>query len=283
MLVKSRNRATLRKTLATMPETLDQTYNRILYAISGEDCAYAIRILQQLTFSARPLCVEEIAQVVAIDVSRDPPFNHEEVLEDPLKALNIYSSLVTISINEAKGRSNPPQQIIALAHYSVQEYLVSDKIKQGPAKQYSMHKAKCHSIITTACLKYLIQLQQPLTKDFIQTSALARYTAEFQANYLVKKREKVEGLIQTAMVFMSIENPTYLTQIQLYNPDRPWMRPDLRKGLESVAAPLYYTAILGLSEITKLLLNQGAKVNTKGGRYNNALHAASLKGHKQVA
>ena len=61
------------------------------------------------------------------------------------------------------------------------------------------------------------------------------------------------------------------------------MRPDLRKGLESVAAPLYYTAILGLSEITKLLLNQGAKVNTKGGRYNNALHAASLKGHKQVA
>ncbi|KAF1828132.1 hypothetical protein BDW02DRAFT_280688 [Decorospora gaudefroyi] len=132
----------LRKSLATLPRTLDQTYDRILTSISEEDCVYAMRILQWLTFSARPLSVREVAEVVAIDVARDPAFDRDEVLEDPLEALDICSSLVTITNNKADGRSRPAQQIIALAHYSVQEYLVSDRIRQGSAKQYSMQQAK---------------------------------------------------------------------------------------------------------------------------------------------
>ena len=59
----------LRKSLATLPQTLDQTYDRILTAISEQDCDFAMRILQWLTFSARPMLVEEIAEVVAIDVA----------------------------------------------------------------------------------------------------------------------------------------------------------------------------------------------------------------------
>ncbi|KAF1977277.1 hypothetical protein BU23DRAFT_453456 [Bimuria novae-zelandiae CBS 107.79] len=44
-LAKCRNRATLRKALATLPLTLDQTYERILSAISEADSEYAIRIV----------------------------------------------------------------------------------------------------------------------------------------------------------------------------------------------------------------------------------------------
>ena len=104
---------------------------------------YAMRILQWLTFSARPLSVTEVAEVVAIDVAREPAFDRNEVLVDPLEALDICSSLVTITKNEEDGRLGSTQQIIALAHYSVQEYLVSDRIRQGSAKQYSMQEAAC--------------------------------------------------------------------------------------------------------------------------------------------
>ena len=52
----------LRKSLATLPRTLDQTYDRILIAIGEEYSEYAMRILQWLTFSARPLSVEEVAE-----------------------------------------------------------------------------------------------------------------------------------------------------------------------------------------------------------------------------
>jgi ankyrin repeat protein len=46
--------------------------------------------------------------------------------------------------------------------------------------------------------------------------------------------------------------------------------------------PLYYAALLGFSIVTRLLLNAGAKVNAQGGRYGNALQAASEGGHEQV-
>ncbi|KAI1522072.1 hypothetical protein PtrSN002B_012259 [Pyrenophora tritici-repentis] len=130
-LGKCCNRAMLRKSLASLPRTLDQTYDRILSTISEEYSKYAMRILQWLAFSARPLSVEEIAEVVAIDVARDPAFDRDEVLEDPLEVLDICSSLVTITKNKADGRLRPAKQIVALAHYSVQEYLVSDRIRQG--------------------------------------------------------------------------------------------------------------------------------------------------------
>jgi hypothetical protein len=62
-----------------------------------------MRVLQWLTFSTRPLLVKEIAEVVAIDVARDPAFDRDEILEDPLDALYICSSLVTITINNSAG------------------------------------------------------------------------------------------------------------------------------------------------------------------------------------
>jgi ankyrin repeat protein len=272
----------LRKSLVTLPPTLDQTYDRILSAITEEDAEYAMRILQWLTFSARPLYVEEIAEVVAIDVARDPAFDRDEVLEDPLEALNICSSLVTITTNGEGGRSGSVRQIVALAHYSVQEYLVSDRIKQGQAKQYSMIEVECHNVIAEGSLKYLMQLQQPLSEEALKISVLARYSAEFWSSHVTKSTDRVKGTSRLAMTLFSKKNPAYLTWIQLCDPDNSWREPDLRKGLESTATPLYYAARLGLRAITKLLLNAGADANAQNGKYDNALYVASEGGHEQI-
>ncbi|OAL53544.1 fibronectin type 3 and ankyrin repeat domain protein 1, partial [Pyrenochaeta sp. DS3sAY3a] len=247
----------LRKALATLPQTLDQTYDRILTAISEEDREYAMRILQWLTFSLRPMSVDEISEVVAIDVARDPAFDRDEVLEDPLEALSICSSLVTISTIQPKEESDSAQQILTLAHYSVKEYLVSDRIKQGPATRFNINESQCHGFMMDGCLKYLLHLQQPLSEEAIQTSTLARYAAEFWSSHLRQTGEDMQRLSQAAMSLMSTENPAYLTWIQLYDLDH-------------------------LNTVVKLLLDQGAKVDTQGGRYDNALHAASAKGHNEV-
>jgi hypothetical protein len=209
-LGKCCNRTMLRKSLATLPRTLDQTYDRILSAISEEHSEYAMRILQWLTFSARPLSVEEIAEVVAIDVARDPAFDRDEVLEDPLEALDICSSLVTITTNEAEERPSSAQRIIALAHYSVQEYLVSDRIKQGEARQYSMQEVDCHNALTKGSLMYLIQFQQPLSTAVLQASALARYAAEFWSSHLRKTGDEMDQVSQLAISLMGREEPAYL-------------------------------------------------------------------------
>ena len=268
--------------LATLPQTLDQTYERILTAISEEDCVYAIRILQWLTFSARPLSVREVAEVVAIDVAREPAFDRNEVLVDPLEALDICSNLITVTTDEPDGRLRPAGQIIALAHYSVQEYLVSDRIKQGSAKQYSMQEAECHNVITRGSLKYLMQLQQPLSREAVEASALARYTAKFWSSHLQKTGDKIAQVNQLAMSLMAIEEPGYLNWIQLHDPDDQFEGMNLERSLHSFPMPLYYAALLGLSMIASMLLDKGANVNAQGGKYGNALQAASAEGHEQM-
>jgi hypothetical protein len=280
-LARCRSRATLRKSLATLPQTLDQTYDRILTAISEDDREYAMRILQWLTFSARPLSVEEVAEVVAIDVAGNRAFDRDEVLEDPLEALNICSSLVTVTTNAAERGASPPQRIIALAHYSVQEYLVSERIKLGQAKRFSMHDFDCHNTISKGSLIYLLQFQQPLSTEVLDASALARYAAEYWSSHIQKTQDETEGSL-LAMDLLLADNSAYLNWIKLYDPDRSWAGPNLKKGSDSVATPLYFTAKLGLGTITKLLLDNKADVNAQGGEYGNALQAASEGGHEQV-
>jgi ankyrin repeat protein len=271
----------LRKSLATLPQTLDETYDRILTAINKEDREYAMCILQWLTFSARPLSLKEIAEVVAINVARDPAFDRNEVLEDPLEALNICSSLVTTTKDKSEGRRGPAQRFIVLAHYSVREYLVSDRVKQGQAKQYSMQEVECHKAITKGSLMYLIQIEQLLSTETLETFALARYAAEFWSTHLRRTGDETEGTL-LAMGLMSTDKPAFLNWIKLCDPDHPWEGPDLDRGPDTVATPLYYAASLGLTLTTRLLLGKDADVNVQGGVYGNALQVASAEGHVQV-
>jgi hypothetical protein len=57
--------------------------------------------LRWLAFSARPLRVKEVSEVVAIDIERDPAFARQEVLEDPLEVFDICPSLITIATFDA--------------------------------------------------------------------------------------------------------------------------------------------------------------------------------------
>jgi ankyrin repeat protein len=272
----------LRKSLETLPRTLDQTYDRILCAISEEYSEYAMRILQWLTFPARPLSVEEVAEVVAIDVACDPAFNRDKVLEDPLEALNICSSLVTITTNEAEAGWRPAQRRLVLAHYSVQEYLLSDRIKRGQAKQYSMQEEECQNTIAKSCLKYLTQFQQPLSNEALETFALARYAANFWSDHLQKTGDNKEELSRIVVNLLSPGSPAYLVWIHLADPDLTlglWFGVIRQNGL---ALPLYYAALLGLSIVARMLLDRNADVNAQGGQHGNALQAASYKGYKQV-
>jgi ankyrin repeat protein len=253
-----------------------------------------MRILQWLTFSARPLTVKEVAEVVAIDVTREPAFDSDEVLTDPLEVLDICSGLVTIV--EMSGhhaysaeledlhfhRYNEGVHIVTLAHYSVQEYLLSDRIKQGPAKQYSMQEVDCHVAITKGTMAYLNQFQQPIPEDVLEYSALAVYSARFWIHHFRKTRDERENLSRLVMDLFSVENTLFLTWNQLYDPDSSRHWPDLNISLENIPTPLYYGALLGLPIITKFLLGRGADVNAQGGRYGHALSAAAAHGHKDV-
>ena len=57
----------LRQYLNELPETLDETYDRILKGINKAQRDNAHRLLQCLTVAVRPLLVEELAELLAFD------------------------------------------------------------------------------------------------------------------------------------------------------------------------------------------------------------------------
>lgn len=289
MLAKSRNLATLRRSLASLPQTLDQTYDRILTAIREEDRVYAIRILQWLTFSERPLTIEEVAEVAAIDIQSEPIFDRDEVLIDPLEALDICSSLITVTGSAEKrknqdGRLADPR-ILSLAHYSVQEYLVSDRIKLGPAKQYHMQEGESHEAIMKGCIGYLNQFLGPISPAQFDISALAMYSADFWISHFEKSGDEKENICRLVLSVFSVDSPAYQSWLRLSDPEALGMyqATDLERELDDMATPLYYAARLGLSKITQLLLDQGADIDVHGGLRENALLAALTEGHTTVA
>ena len=279
-----RTRASLRRSLGTLPPTLDKTYDRILSAISEADSQYAVPILRWLTFSARPLSVDEVAEIVAIDLEDEAKFDREEVLEDPLDVLNICSSLVIMTTDEKDRETRSARQIVALAHYSVKEYLLSDRIGKGSAAQYGMQHAVCHDAIARSCLGYLLQFQgvEMLGQNNAKEFRLADYSARFWIEHAQATEEQTGGYSQEAMVLFWEKKNAYLNWLRIHNPDRSWEMPDFKKILKLLPAPLYYASLFGLRRVVELLVEKGADVNAQGGDYGNALQAASYRGHEAI-
>jgi hypothetical protein len=283
-LRKCRNRMALRQTLTTLPQTLGETYERILCAINEDDSEYAIRILRWLTFCCRPLLVEEIAEVVAIDVERSRAFNSEEVLEDPLEVLSICSSLVTITATEDHLST---KRIVTLAHYSIKEYLSTERILQSRAARYSIRGIDCNEFIAKGCVSYLLQFQgsDPFSSATIQESKLALYAAKFWITHTQAAAPNAEDLNRLIMELFSTENRAYLNWIRIYTLDRPWVLPEFDKTLSEVPDPLYVASFNGLTEIVDLLLfKASADVNAQDGEYGtaSALQAAASRGYDKT-
>src|ERR1700722_1852600 len=89
----------VRRTLSELPESLDETYERILKEIKKPNRAHAQRVLQCLVVAIRPLCVAELAEVLAVDFDAEgvPKLNAHWRWEDQEQALQVAcSSLIAI-------------------------------------------------------------------------------------------------------------------------------------------------------------------------------------------
>jgi ankyrin repeat protein len=272
-LGKCRNRAALRKSLATLPLTLEKTYDRILLAITEEDSIYAIRILQWLTVAERPLSVDEIAEVVAIDETRERVFDEEEVLQDPMDALEICSSLVTVQ-DITYGEKAPWAQVVTLAHYSVKEYLISERICAGQLSRYSMNIDTCHARLARACLGYLQQILQVRLglEEHLRISKLLPYCSDYWMCHMNRAGKCEIGTARTAAQFLSSGSTAYRSWLEIYEVGRPWLYPEIITTEDKAVDPLYYAASFDLVDVLRVLLDEGADATTQTGRDIHADH-----------
>jgi hypothetical protein len=98
-LRRCRSRFQVEKQLGRLPKDLYDSYDRIFCRIDERDQEDALKLLQWLAFSIRPLELDELAEVVTVDFeSRDLPWiDCNRRYGDAEDILEVCSGLVSIT------------------------------------------------------------------------------------------------------------------------------------------------------------------------------------------
>ena len=277
----------VRCTLDELPESLDETYERILKEIKKPNRDHARRLLQCLVVAIRPLSVKELAEVLAVDFGDTegiPKLKLNWRWEDQEQALlTSCSSLISII-------GTDDSRVVQFSHFSVKEFLIAERLATssglGDVSRYYIALKPAHMILAQACLSVLLlpddRVEQQEQNDVGKNSPLAEYAARHWVTHA--QFENVSSFLRKAMeFFFDRDKPYFAAWIELYNVDT---FPDLETAplywfsvsRKTHATPLYYAALCGFQDLVKhLVVRYPQHVNTTGGVYMTPLVAA-LKG-----
>jgi ankyrin repeat protein len=274
----------LRQYLNELPETLDETYDRILKGISKAQKDNAHRLLQCLTVAVRPLLVEELAELLAFDFQAPasggiPIFKEDWRWDNEEEAvLSTCSSLITIIPRR-------DHRVVQFSHFSVKEYLTSPRLAQSPhgdVSRFRIDLERAHTVMAQACLATLLRLDEHCGKDDAKVSPLVKYAAHHWVDHV--QSEKVASRVRDGMddLFDS-SKPHFAAWVRVHNIDERWssFEPSSQDG---VGSPLYYAAFCGFCDLAeRLIIKHPDQVNARGGRILSPLPAALSKRHFRVA
>ncbi|KAI9878600.1 MAG: hypothetical protein M1830_000460 [Pleopsidium flavum] len=307
VLRRCRKLPLLRQRLRELPNTIDETYDRILLNIPEDDQQAAHATLQWLAFSQRPMTLGEISEAIAVD-TRQRCFAVESRFLDAHSILEICSSMVTLSesgiendlasigsdLGTTEDDSESTESVVTdemkelqLAHYSVKEYIVSERIRSGRAKAFAVVEAQAQEYMAEASLVYLLSFDKPdsLYKDVWNHFPFLKYAARywFKHSQTVTRDAGQQVLNLTRSLFDAENNSCFINWLRIWEPDDRYDNPKLSRSSESVKPPLYYAALMGLLGVGQLLIEEGANVNAQSGSYGTALNAASAEGNEAIA
>lgn len=298
-LAKCSNLHKLRRALRTLPRTLEETYDRILLTVDEELRDDALKLLQWLAFSARPLALAEMAEVFAIDRSKPiPQFDPDQRPRDPRDLLDLCSSLVSISyiIPHDVDYGNPlrlmPDSVshsgmLSLAHLSVKEYLISDQIKKSLVSCYHLDRKNADTAMSRDCLAYLLRFNTVnCLKQCAEVSvSFGRYAAEFWINHARSEDGSIQNNVYPLVKSLFVpESERFNNWVALFDIADPTRRSASLDLPTNAIHPLYYASQMGLDIILgQLLLGcNPTVVNLHGGEHGGALACASSHGHKTI-
>jgi Ankyrin repeats (many copies) len=309
--------ASIRKALNELPITLDETYERTLQRIPEEQREHAHRLFQCLIAAIRPLRLEELAEIFAIQFDSDVSLSLEEGWRpvDPEAAvLTACSSLITIVDVEGS-------KIIQFSHFSVKEFLTSERIatsKVGSTPQHYIQLEPAHTILAQACLAVLLQLDESTDDERMRTFPLAMYAARHWVDHAKFKnvashvRDAMERLFDPQRPHLPVWTWIYDIHRNRSLYETPLAGVD-REERFTAATSLFYAVCCGFSglvehlitkhpecindeghtplhkacyeedlECMRLLLEHGADVDARDGRNYAPLHLAAKYGRVEA-
>ncbi|KAJ5835750.1 NACHT nucleoside triphosphatase [Penicillium robsamsonii] len=258
-LARCRHEVAMKKALVSLPENLNETYRRMIANIPDELKSDAIRLLQFLVHSKRPLKLAAAIEIIATQTENESQgFDIKRRLFHENDIMDYCPGLVTIV--------HDPRKVLHLTHFSVKEYLL---------KENQFNDTTASVSITRTCLTYLTDITGS-NKEITQHFPLARSAAELLTGH-VSLAQASEDIVRMTVRFLE-RDATFQRWGRLYQADRSWVNhPGPPEG-----SRLYYASFFGLVIAAQELISNGADVNAQGGHYGNALQAASLQGYQDM-
>jgi len=274
----------LRQFLNELPETLDETYERILRSINKAQKDHARRLLHCLTIAVRPLRVEELAELLAFDFQTSssrgiPKLKEDWRWDDQEEAVpSTCSSLIAIV-------PSGDSRVVQFSHFSVKEYLTSLRLAQshGDVSRFHIDLDAAHTILAQACLGKLLRLDKHAGNSDAKEFPLVNYAVQHWMDHA--RFGKVSSRVRDGMDdLFDISKPHFAAWLRVHDMDEDWIGfSPWSRGLDHGGSPLYYAAFCGFYDLVeRLIMKHPEQVNAGGGRILAPLPAALYKGHSHI-
>jgi hypothetical protein len=247
----------------------------VLKEIGEANKFYALRLLQCLAVAKQPLFVDQLAEILALDFGAEeaiPELKENWRWKDQQEAiLSTCSSLISV----VRGYSSPAVQF---AHFSVKEFLTSDRLATSSADISCFHilPKPAHIVFVKACLGILLR------SDSRAYSPLERYAAVYWVDHarFEKAWEHVKDGVQC---LFDPEKPHLYTWLEIsYLEDTPFF-----SGYylyKHRGSPLYYASLCGFHDLAAHLISENPQdVTGHIGRRPTPLVAALSGGYLDIA
>ena len=208
----------------------------------------ARRILTLLCFASRPLTLPELIDGIAVETIEPTGLNKDCRLEDYDDIHDICPGFINLNVVDET-------RVVQIAHFSVQEYLESDRIRQQKAMIFGLNSVGAHAEIAQICLIYL--LEPNLSSSEPKRVILEEYPlADFAAMHWYshyKSTADPASILDTLILRLFQRKESYLTWIKFHDVDNSNI------DRASPPKPIYYASLLGLNQALHGLLDTKAR------------------------
>ncbi|KAL8793356.1 MAG: hypothetical protein Q9195_004034 [Heterodermia aff. obscurata] len=197
---RCRKPSEVKKALRSLPKDLKESYTRELGNIENDVAEDVRRLLAWLIFVKRPLRVEEVADMLAVNLQADPPlFDEDSRMPRPEDILRFCGSL--IRLNESHDASADTEEQVqfrtfSAAHASVVEFLQHEHVQIGSTKEFVFASAAMQLEMAETCLVYLLNIIEnatPLDHTILTNYPMAHLSADAWFNFYFNAKKVAEG------------------------------------------------------------------------------------------
>ncbi|KAL7904284.1 ankyrin repeat-containing domain protein [Trichoderma velutinum] len=252
----------VRKALQDLPNGLDSTYERMLQCIDANFQPQVIASLKWLTFSIWPLAIDELAEIFVLPSTSNDGFDKMSRLFSSMDVLKYFPGLIV-----TEERYTGPEFMekrrgilhVRLAHFSIKEYLTSDRILQSRASVFAFTEADAHMHIGRLCLAYHLHISSTAKisnydeyNEVYHEYKLAKYASKNWTEHIemIPRTSWPPEVLRDALLSLSAHSQSLFNMVF--------------KDLEStdfIRKPYLYTVLRGFPQLTEILISNTAGVN----------------------